>query len=181
MWGNGPNDVWAVGRGPNNGMAVHWNGTRWITEAGPLSAGAVDDFYSVWSSGPNDVWIGAGGVLHWDGQSWSLPISDRRSYVVGGSGPDDVWTIAASIGDASNALHWNGTSWQQFSADVDAPTSIVSSSPTNAWLLNDQWVEHWDGTAWTPSDTGTYPSPFNLFWDGTQVWTIAMNGVIRHP
>jgi len=39
--------------------------------------------------------LSAGGVLHWDGQSWSQPISGeaRMSFTVGGSGPDDVWAL----------------------------------------------------------------------------------------
>jgi hypothetical protein len=188
MWGNGPNDVWAVGSVESEGVsgaAVHWDGTRWSAVTTLSSTDLANRFVSVWSSSSNDVWIGTeGGVLHWDGQSWAQPISGGSGYAVGGSGPTDVWAITAYRDPPlpPNASHWDGTSWHQFSApDVNGAISVVSSSATNAWLLHDANVDHWDGTAWTPSDTGNYQFALNLYWDGTQVWTIAMDGIIRHP
>jgi hypothetical protein len=189
MWGNGPKDVWAVGQIESEdhafrGMAVRWDGTRWSAVTSLSSTDLAYPFFSVWSSSPNDVWIGTEvGILHWDGQSWSEPIADERRYVVGGSGPADVWAVTQMTDLLpSNASHWNGTSWQQSTAPVvGGGMSLVSSSPTNAWLLYDEAVAHWDGTAWTPSDTGTDQFELNLYWDGTQVWTIAVGGVIRHP
>jgi hypothetical protein len=66
--------------------------------------------------------------------------------------------------------------------------SMVATSPTNAWFHDDSTVVHWDGTTLTLSTTGTNelpgahsPGPSNFYWDGTQVWTIAVDGVIRHP
>jgi hypothetical protein len=206
MWGNGPNDVWAVGYSMvgQTGVAVHWDGTRWTSVTSLSPTNLAQPFSSVWSSGTNDVWIGAeAAVLHWDGTSWSQPISVAPGplgipgYVVGGSGPSDVWAVPpwgqGSPSDFSSPTlysHWNGTAWQ----DQAGPTlyqlgSMIATSPTNAWVQDGSTVAHWDGTAWTPSDTGTYeigagvngPGPSNFYWDGTQVWTIEMDGVIRHP
>ena len=82
MWGNGPKDVWAVGLGDDTastGAAVHWDGTRWspVTTLAPTDL--ATPFRSVWSSGPNDVWIGGDSALHhWDGVSWSRPLSAQN-------------------------------------------------------------------------------------------------------
>ena len=203
MWGNGPNDVWAVGYSlvHQTGVAVHWDGTRWSAVTSLSSTDLAQTFCSVWSSGPNDVWIGAAAaVLHWDGTSWSQSISvpvGAPGYVVGGSGPSDVWAVLpwgpGSPYPSVSSLysHWNGTSWQ----DLSGPTlyefgAMIATSPTNAWLQDGSTVAHWDGTAWTPSDIGSAleigagvhgPGPSTFYWDGTQVWTIAADGVIRHP
>ena len=117
--------------------------------------------------------------------------------MVGGSGPSDVWAVLpwgpGSPYPSVTSLysHWNGTSWQ----DLSGPTlyefgAMIATSPANAWLQDGSTVAHWDGTAWTPSDTGSNweigagvngPGPSTFYWDGTQVWTIGADGVIRHP
>jgi hypothetical protein len=198
MWGNGPQDVWAVGQVASDmsGVAIHWDGTRWSAVTSLSSSDLAHSFRSVWSSGPDDVWIGAEtAVLHWDGHSWSQPqpgaFSDPSPYyTIGGSGPSDVWAVTPVGGGLpSNASHWNGTSWQQFTVSgIISSASIVAPSPTNAWLLDGLHMAHWDGAAWTLSASGSNQFPGdsihggpNLYWDGTQVWTIGVEGVIRHP
>jgi hypothetical protein len=204
MWGNGPNDVWAVGyiNASLTGVAIHWDGTYWSAVRSLSPIDLTHPFYSVWSSGPDDVWIGADTVvLHWDGTAWSQALTgpNESNYAIGGSGPSDVWAVARrNVNMAATASHWDGTSWHQLTApgfessvsvDVTFPTvSVVATSPTNAWFHDDSTVVHWDGTALTLSDPGTNllpgvksPGPSNFYWDGTQVWTIAVEGVIRHP
>jgi hypothetical protein len=80
------------------------------------------------------------------------------------------------------ASHWDGASWRQVPVgDFAFPHSVVAISPTNAWMITDEAVAHWDGTTWAASDAGTQYLSSNLAWDGKEVWTIAMRGLIRHP
>jgi hypothetical protein len=66
-----PNDVWAVGKYDNVGVATplfwHWDGSSWTQHAGPafardLFAFASDDLYA----------IGGGDLMHWNGSGWSI-------------------------------------------------------------------------------------------------------------
>jgi hypothetical protein len=181
IWGTGPNDVWAVG-----GTAVHWDGMRWSPVTSLVANDGTDSFSSVWASGPKDVWIGdSTTVHHWDGVSWTQPISDhgQGGFLVGGSGPSDVWAVTdAGDGMSATAWRWDGSAWKSFAAPgVTGPNRVLAISPTNAWLLGEEVISHWDGTAWTVSDAGTTFFRPDLAWDGKEVWTISMRGLLRHP
>jgi hypothetical protein len=69
LWGNGPNDVWAV---LPTGTLVHWNGVAWTQAAGEVETGAAA---SVWGSGPDDLWVvGYRGImLHYHRQGFASP------------------------------------------------------------------------------------------------------------
>jgi hypothetical protein len=183
IWGNGPSDVWAVG-----GSAVHWDGKRWSAVATLPSTDLGHPLSSVWSSGPNDVWIGGdAAVHHWNGVSWSQPLSDGHNFIVRGSGPTDVWAVGPRDGTSSTASHWNGACWQDFVVPgVVGPTGVAAISPTNAWVIGDgadayrDAVAHWDGKAWTPSYTGSKWLGGILWWDGREIWTTASGGLMRH-
>jgi hypothetical protein len=100
-------------------------------------------------------------------------------FVIAGSGPGDVWA-ATQLGNGTvRVFHRGGGSYDVF-AD-DNPLSIVAISPTNVWLRGHETVHHWDGVAWKVSDAGTSMFGSNLSWDGKQLWTVVMRGLIRHP
>jgi hypothetical protein len=190
MWGNGPKDVWAVGLVGDGavltGVAVHWDGVRWSSVTSLSPTELADAFTGVWSSGPNDVWIGgAKYVHHWDGVSWTHPLTapdGGGGFLVGGSGASDVWAVAGASDGTIGASRWNGLVWQHFVVPmVDFPLSLAAISPTNAWLVGDEVISHWDGTSWTLSDAGTDLVSSNLWWDGTEIWAVAGSGLIRHP
>jgi hypothetical protein len=191
LWGNGRDDVWAVGSiddGNSNftGHALHWDGKRW-TEVSSLSAAdRAHAFVSVWTSGANDVWIGGGGgVHHWDGTAWSQPVSatDQGSFLVAGSASTDVWAVKVSGDDNSVVTsRWDGHAWRDMVVPgFEGPNAIIAISPTNAWLHGDEGAMHWNGEEWTPSDAGTIFFGSNFSWDGTQLWVVAMRGLLRHP
>jgi hypothetical protein len=189
MWGNGPNDVWAVGEigsggSDSTGGAIHWDGARWSAVTTLAAKDLADGFISVWSSGADDVWIGGRTTVHhWDGQSWTEPvtISGGIGYVVAGTGPNDVWAVGSKDDGTGFSEHWDGSSWQL--ADIPAavyPNAVVATSPTSVWVKSDEAMVHWDGQAWTVNDAGTTYFYGNLWWDGTETWAVSMRGLIEH-
>jgi len=189
MWGNGPQDVWAVGavdgRNSSTGGAVHWDGVRWSPVTSLSQTDLADSFSSVWSSGPNDIWIGGAAALHhWDGVSWSRPLSTPNGspFLVAGSGPADVWAVTTANDGTAVASYWNGLVWRTVVVPgIVGTLSVAAISPTNAWMRSDDTTAHWDGTTWALSDAGTNFLSSNLSWSGEDIWTISMRGLIRHP
>jgi hypothetical protein len=179
VWGNGPNDVWAVGSD-----ILHWNGTAWSSST---PAGFAYQLGGVWGSAPSDVWVvgrscvmmtgplspgctfGAT-ILHWDGRAWSvspLPVvaggglADNPGSFTGvwGTGPSDVWAGALESGEVSSyvILHWDGSAWSA-SKPLPAqsgPGGIWGSGPNDVWAVavfgGPPAILHWDGSAWSSS------------------------------
>lgn len=80
--GSGPQDMWAVGHGPDAMPDIlHFDGHTWTSHRGRFRPDMQYHLTGVASTGPNDAWvIGAWGtVLHWDGKRW-IEI-DKPSYV----------------------------------------------------------------------------------------------------
>lgn len=183
MWGSGPKDVWAVGTSwpVGTGVALRWDGSSWTQVSIPTPF--TSPFRHVWSSGPNDVWIGAdGALLHWNGTSWSDTLMNLAggSFVIGGTGPGDVW-VATEVADGATRLHHFPTGESYSVPLLGGPVSIAAISPTNVWVRGYESMVHWDGVAWKESDAGSIHLGSNLRWDGKQLWTVVMRGLIRHP
>lgn len=69
LFGLAPDDVWAVGSSPIE--ICHFNGREWLPkDILPMQG----DLVSVWASSPRNVFVvnNIGGVLHFDGNAWSL-------------------------------------------------------------------------------------------------------------
>lgn len=76
IWGNAPNDVWAVG---DNGFAAHWDGAQWSR----ISTGVSSGVSAVFGVATKDVWAGGASVLmHWNGTQWtsSMPLGTAPSF-----------------------------------------------------------------------------------------------------
>jgi len=166
------NDVWSVGSwsnasGYDQTLVEHWDGTSW-TLVPSLNIGSLhNDLNGVVAISTNDVWA-------------------VGTYT----------TTVPPMGYAPNtnavAMHWNGTSWGWFLlkpypsnlfAEINAVTAISS---TDVWAVGRYWsagylpfVEHWDGTSWTPTlIANPGPSDNNLFavsaWSSTDVWAVGL-------
>lgn len=112
---------------------------------------------SMWGSGPGDVWAttSLGGMLHYDGESWS---AEWLGIVFG---PDDtlvpfvgfdvgnVWGKSASAAFANDrlgsVLRWDGTGWTRGTRYTFSPTSNVSSSQGIAWTSGGPVLHRFDG------------------------------------
>lgn len=81
-WAASATDAYAVGgaaeggRGPQNDVLLHWNGTAWAREALPTEEGRA--LFKVWGRGPNDVFVvgEAGLVWHRTERGWQREAND---------------------------------------------------------------------------------------------------------
>jgi len=192
IWGSGPNDVWAVGhlRYSTKALLYHWDGTSW----------SVDDTMTgypgyLWGSGPNDVWAaGLGGVMHFDGATWSNTTIDQTKDFgpIWGASASDVWLAARSPDPAvtsTEVLRWNGSAW---SPVIDGPKQTVQafwgSRADDVWAIGGTDYElaflHFDGRAWTASS----PTTSGLEWvvgalwgsGAGDVWAVGGNQILYH-
>ncbi len=172
-----PNDAWAVGwvaplsAGSNEPLAIHWNGTNWVSAVTPHVGGGANELNAVLAIAPNDVWaVGFSTpdappqqsatltlIEHFDGTSWTVvpspnvgPHSVNQSNRLLGltaNSADDIWAFGSYF--ASNGsghqmtllLHYDGTSW----------TLAPSPNPTKGTFLDDLLF------------TGVVPSPGNVW------------------
>ena len=156
-------DAWAVGDNP--GLALHWNGTRWVRTGVPHPS--VLNGVSALSA--SDAWaVGARGLvrtttlaLHWNGTAWTrVPTPSPGKFAdlmsVSAASPADAWAVGVM---PTLALHWNGTAWTQAVIPHLAGSFLLgvsTLSPSDAWAVGGTTagnttktlVLHWNGTAW---------------------------------
>jgi hypothetical protein len=88
VWAIAPNDAFLVG---SSGRILHFNGTAWSPMTSPTSQGLVD----VWGNSSSNVYaVGEGGILRYDGTTWTV-IQNTASRQVWGVGTD-VFVINSS-------------------------------------------------------------------------------------
>jgi len=157
------NDAWAVGwvaplsAGSNEPLAIHWNGTNWVSAVTPHVGGGENELNAVLALAPNDVWaVGFSTpdappqqsatltlIEHFDGTSWTVvpspnvgPHSVNQSNRLLGltaNSPTDIWAFGSYFAaDGSGhqmtlLLHWDGTSWK----------IVPSPNPTKGKFVSD--------------------------------------------
>src|SRR5215468_4069293 len=173
-------DAWAVGDDP--GLALHWNGTRWVRTAIPHSS-SLSVLTGVSALSASDAWaVGSLGdvstttlALHWNGTAWARAPTPHLagSFLQGVStlSASDAWAVGnftAGKTAKTLVLHWNGTAWAQVaSPNVNGNGvlfGVAALSPSDAWAVGQYTagkdiktlVLHWNGTAWAHVPT---PSP----------------------
>jgi hypothetical protein len=156
------NDAWAVGwvaplsAGSNEPLAIHWNGTNWVSALTPHVGGGANELNAVLALTPNDVWaVGFSTpdapprqsatltlIEHFDGASWTVvpspnvgPHSVNQSNRLLGltaNSPTDIWAFGSYFAaDGSGhqmtlLLHWDGTSWKIAPSPNPTKGSFVS-------------------------------------------------------
>jgi hypothetical protein len=93
VWASAPNDVFAVGSTNDGGVIYHYNGTGWS----PMAVPPVGPLLDVWGTSATDVYaVGAGTMLHYDGQAWTEVQSLlQRLAGVWGSSASEVFTVGS--------------------------------------------------------------------------------------
>ena len=162
-----PNNVWAVGTGPDNywpyhekSLILHWDGTRWSRIYVP---NYQDRNYLLGISGPaaNDLWVVGYNVndmngnaqamaFHYDGSGWS-PVTigshgpGESAYAAVAALPGgDVWTAGnyhPFSGAAANTLtdHYDGAQFSEV-ISVTPNTGVQTLNGAAARGPNDVWA-----------------------------------------
>ena len=169
--GTSAGDLWAVGeysdgQSFNAMLFVHWNGTAWsfVTEPAALHNSAFGEAVTVLS-------------------------------------PADAWAVGENgLRTATLSAHWNGHAWSfvptPFPQDGKDPqnflTGVSGTSPGNVWAsgyegnVNQQnfnlpYVLHWNGTAWSLTETPNLGTEGSLLagvtaLSPTDVWAAGQTG-----
>jgi hypothetical protein len=139
--GSSATDVWVVG-----GVIYPSFGDDDILHAtggsfAPVPSGLMEGLSSEWSAAPDDAWAtGPGGLVHWNGQGWSLVSSPLPLGVVGAGG---VWGLGAKqvwlVGADPRIAVWDGSAWTIQHADpVGAALDAVGGSdPSHLWAVGE--------------------------------------------
>jgi hypothetical protein len=160
--GTGPDDVWAVGDGPDGSFIEHWNGQAWSQVASPANEPATAQLYAVSADGPTDAWAGgsslSGPLLeHWNGTQWSIVPgaiggTPGRVLAVAAISPTDIWA-AAAVGkhNPPSIENWNGSQWSTVSLPTGETLHGLSAvSADDVWAVgNDGVILNWNGTQWS--------------------------------
>jgi hypothetical protein len=155
--------------------AEHWNGGGWTATPVPLgqvypSGEQAGQLNGVTEVAPGDGWA-VGTVYdpssfasqtlayHWDGTAWARsptpdpagPAQANQLAAVAARTAGDVW---AAGGDgtypaASLVLHYNGSAWRQVSVPGIGALDAVTVAPGSVWVAGGEYVEQFNGTAWT--------------------------------
>ena len=176
LWGNAPNNYWAV---DNGGTAMHFDGVGW---SAPLTISAGIVLTGVWGSSASNVWaVGQGTVAHWDGTgSWAATTrTDFHVYgsrIATGRGSSMIVGGAAEgAAEVPGVLRLTGSDFtvEKLGDGLDcATTTAVWSGPDDEWALTASSISlnncdahptvmhHVDGV-WT--GTGKLPNASRVF------------------
>ena len=208
-WIGGARSYPVHGQWINRPTTEHWDGTRWTPIDAPKVAGQPAGFDAMYDAGPGDAWAaGTSGseaqftqtlLDHWDGKTWKRFLLSKELNGCGklddfaGDAAGSIWLVGGLCyaGDFSPlALRWNGTTWINMDAPlpaqhVSALNGVTVISDHDVWVVGSQFMEHWDGSAWTiyqPADSNGLLARVSGI-SPTDVWavgTIGCQGLVLH-
>jgi len=178
VWGTSARDVWAVGAdSPNDAggpMVLHFDGQAWER----LETGSEGDLWWVFGFEGGPIYMGGDGgvILRHDPASGSFtPMATpgtQTVFGIWGATPDEVWAVGGaseSEGGFAWRLRGGSDTWE---AEPSVPAEVATgaalwkiygTSPSDAWAVGSNGVAlHWDGTSFSPGDTGVGTSLFTV-------------------
>jgi hypothetical protein len=166
---------WAFGyvHFSNSPVLYRRSGERWLSYPGNPGC----HIFTAWGSADDDIWgIGNSSICHYDGQSWSLVVSNYDvEFASWGSAANDIWAVGTS------RMHFDGTSWTNLGELSPERTSIWGSAANDVWAAGLQGaLEHFDGNSWTTISSGTTQDLTVAGSSSTDVWAVGGGGVILH-
>lgn len=177
IWGSDSSDVWAVGGDPLDGsgpMVIHFDGEAWTR----LSTGEQGNLWWVFGFEDGPVYMGGEGgvILRYQAVGGSGTFTKMTTpgtgtvFGIWGATPNDVWAVGGDS-EAIGGFAWRleGEAWVDepaLPADIPANAAIwkvFGTSPSDAWFVGSMGVSlHWDGSSFTPGDTGVGASLFTV-------------------
>jgi hypothetical protein len=192
IWGSSANDIFAAGTACGVPTFFHFNGTTWGTPES-CTGGSLYDFTGLWGSSASDIFAGyrnavppfaSGGVMHYDGQTWTSSYSKGCSFC--SPGVNDVWSRsgndAIAVGDSGKVLHYDGTNWLAEPSATVASLSGVWGSGSDVFSVGGGGtILYNDGSGWRIQSSGT-TSGLNAVWGAspTNVFAVGASGTILH-
>lgn len=127
---------------------------KWVV----VPSGTTEDLSDVWASSASDVWVvGKGGVLRYDGSSWSSGPATPNGY-----GPHRVWGVSVSdvwVISGITVYQLNGSTWTSImdkpvvmhdlwaSATKNVVVTAMTSTTEGKDFTSSHY--HYDGQSWT--------------------------------
>ncbi len=121
IWGNSPENVWAVGSGGASSTSIwKYNGTKWSTDN--VQRNILPN--GIWGFGKNSVWAAGneGRIWSYNGIDWKQSIwFTKQNWDIGfeeiwGDNPNSIYAVGYA--DSANTRHaemirWDGSTWQE--------------------------------------------------------------------
>ncbi len=135
--GRSAEDVWAVGGGNTNVTSTFYSWISHRTAAGwqMVPVPDIGGLSGVVAITATDVWAVSedqrtgGGILHWDGTTWTQVPSPAGAYAVAGRAGNDVWAVGRVI------QHWDGTAWRVVSSSSGGLNGVSPSAADDVWAV----------------------------------------------
>jgi len=176
VWGTSARDVWVVGADARDGTGptvLHFEGDAWQRVQ---TGQAQGDLWWVFGFPGGPVYMGGtGGMIlrHEPGSdAFTLMATPGTATIYGiwGAAEDELWAVGGES-DSAGGFAWRlrGDAWEpepSVPADVAmgaAIWKIYGTAADEAWAVGSNGVAlHWDGTAFSPGDTGVGTSLFTV-------------------
>lgn len=183
VWGTSARDVWVVGADALDGsgpVVLHLDGDVWQRVPTGLAQG---DLWWVFGFEGGPVYMGGTGgtILRYqpgpgdgpaDGSFTVMPTPGLGTvFGIWGATPDDVWAVGGDS-ESAGGFAWRLRSSGAWEAEPSVPADVAmgsaiwkiyGTSTSDAWAVGSNGDSlHWDGTAFTPGDTGVGSSLFTV-------------------
>ncbi|MCP4714054.1 MAG: hypothetical protein GY868_02970 [Deltaproteobacteria bacterium] len=173
IWGQSTNDLYAVGfsREFNSSETqqdtiLHYNGKWWQEMSIDSKAGLS----AIWGTSSSDIFAAGSSILHYDGKNWvdmETGLDDFYLTDLWGTASDSIYSVGfgyANDGYGGIIMSYDGQAWTLID-DIDTTTlsSIWGASSDNIFTVGDG-VYHFDGQAWTRSDSPLTQADFYAVW-----------------
>jgi len=195
IWGQGPNDIFAVG---NRGAIVHYSGQKWSAMEAEKDRTTGRDLYAIWGRSGSDVSaVGqAGTFLHFDGNHWS-DVPTPAKYDFYGVWSDAEFDHTYMVGSNGTILDYFNGQWISIPRTTNAQLNGIWGMPGGKTVFvvgapreDDQQKLHYtiiryNGLNWSPMETAVVEpgrGKLNGVWgtSATNVFAVGDDGIILH-
>ncbi len=152
------------------GLALHWNGLRWVTEptgvVAPVSAIDFGDGKVAWA-------VAGRSVLRWDGDVWTRVLeADTSLFAVSATSATEAW-VAGEAGTLG-LVTYDETNPQLVSfTSGDKTFRALWRDGQRLLAVGDGGAAaSFDGATWTSESTGTEYDLLALGGDGVDLWAV---------
>ena len=160
-----------------------WHHEKPAGELPVVDTGASAGLTAISGNAPNDVFaVGpGGGIVHYDGSSWSVMDSGTEEWFGGVwcSGPNDVFVV----GGIGTILRYDGSAWSAMTSGTDQTLyGVWGSGPNDVYAVGAEGtILRYQGAAWLPMDSGTDRDLHGVWGSGpNDVYAVGDHGTILH-